>query len=132
MKNDPTGQQHELVTKTKNQPSSKSKLKHEMSEAMPSGNVELKTPSGLLSGLRGVLADRPSNQSNSRSVGSGSAGTRTQSMRSGVDEGEKYLYPTSSNTTVSSDPDNENYGSMSTNNIRHGKGPKQSAAHKYE
>ena len=87
MKNDPTGQQHKLVTKTKNQPSSKSELKHEMSEAMPSGNVELKTPSGLLSGLRGVLADRPSNQSNSGPVKCSTArteGKRSSTSRKGL------------------------------------------------
>jgi len=132
MKNDPTGQQHKLVTKTKNQPSSKSKLKHEMSEAMPSGNVELKTPSGLLSGLRGVLADRPSNQPNSRSVGSGGTGYKPQSMGKGVEEDKPYIYPTGPNTTVASDSDNENYGSKSSNNIKHGKGPKQLATHKWE
>ena len=132
MKNDPTGKHHELVTKTKSQPSSKSKLKHEMSEAMPSGNVELKTPSGLLSGLRGVLADRPSNQANSRSVGSGGTGYKTQSMEKGVEADKPYIYPTGPNTTVASDSDNENYGSKSSNNIKHGKGPKQPSTHKWE
>lgn len=132
MKNDPTGQQHKLVTKTKNQPSSKSKLKHEMSEAMPSGNVDLKTPSGLLSGLRGILADRPSNQSNSRSVGSGSTGYKTQSMGKGVEEDEKYIYPTGPNTTVSGNSSNDNYGGWSTDNIKAAPGRSLAKMHKSE
>ena len=50
-KNDPTGKQHYDVTSTTSQPHPKSTLKHEMSEAMPSGSYEPKTPSGILCGL---------------------------------------------------------------------------------
>ena len=118
-KNDPTGKQHYDVTSTTSQPHPKSTLKHEMSEAMPGGSYEPKTPSGMLSGLKGVLADRPANQSNSKSIGQGGYGKKVQSERTSVETGsEKYLYPTGSDTTVSSDSDNENYGSQSSNNIK--------------
>jgi hypothetical protein len=118
-KNDPTGASNRTVTETKNQPHPKSTLKHEMSEAMPGGSYEPKTPSGVLSGLKGVLADRPANQSNSKSIGQGGYGKKVQSERTSVETGsEKYPYPTGSDTTVSSDSDNENYGSQSSNNIK--------------
>ena len=121
---------HYDVTATDAQPHSKSTLKHEMSEAMPGGDYAPKTPSGMFGGLRGTLADRPSNQSNSKAVGAG-ANARNQSSQSGMGGGGKYIWPTGPDTTVSSDSDNENFGSMSTNNI-HGKGPKQPKTHKYE
>lgn len=114
-KNDPTGKAHATVTKTSSQPSSKSTLKHEMSEAMPSGNVELKTPSGFLSGLSGI--NQPSNKSDSRSVGAGS-GAKNQSSLKGLGGDNLYIYPTGPDTTVSSDSDNENFGSASANNIK--------------
>ena len=118
-KNDPTGKAHHDVTVTTSQPRAKSTLKHEMSEAMPGGSYEPKTPSGMLSGLKGVLADRPANQSNSKSIGQGGYGKKVQSERTSVETGsEKYPYPTGSDTTVSSDSDNENYGSQSSNNIK--------------
>ena len=132
-KNDPTGKAHYDVTATKSQPHAKSNLKHEMSEAMPSGSYEPKTPSGMLSGLKGVLADRPANQSNSKSVGQPGYGDLTQSSKPGLNSDKgNYPYPTGSGTTVSSDSNNENYGSQSSNNIKHGKGPKQPSTHKYE
>ena len=68
-KNDPTGKQHATVTKTSSNGAS---------------GTELLTPKNLLSGLKGVLADCAANMSNSDAVGSGK-GTRTQSMRAGVD-----------------------------------------------
>jgi hypothetical protein len=118
-KNDPTGKAHHDVTVTTSQPRAKSTLKHEMSEAMPSGDYTPKTPSGMLSGLKGVLADRPANQSNSKSVGQPGYGDLTQSSRAGLNPDKAgYPYPTGSDTTVSSDPYNENYGSQSSNNIK--------------
>ena len=118
-KNDPTGKQHYDVTSTTSQPHPKSTLKHEMSEAMPGGSYEPKTPSGMLSGLKGVLADRPANQSNSKSVGQPGYGDLTQSSRAGLNSDKAgYPYPTGSDTTVSSDSYNENYGSQSSNNIK--------------
>ena len=118
-KNDPTGASNRTVTETKNQPHPKSTLKREMSEAMPGGSYEPKTPSGMLSGLKGVLADRPANQSNSKSVGQPGYGDLTQSSRAGLNSDKAgYPYPTGSDTTVSSDSDNENYGSQSSNNIK--------------
>lgn len=133
-KNDPTGKAHYDVTKTSSQKAAKSNLKHEMSEAAPSGDFAPKTPSGMLSGLRGVLADRASNKSDSRSVGASGPGStaKTQSSRPGIDYGKPYPYPTGPDTTVSSDSDNENFGSQSSNNIKHGKGPKQPKTHKME
>ena len=132
-KNDPTGKVHHEVTATKSQPRSKSTLKHEMSEAMPGGSYEPKTPSGMLSGLRGVLADCAANKSDDKKVGQPGYGDLTQSSKSGLNSDKaSYIYPTGSNTTVSSDSDNENFGSQSSNNIKHGKGPKQPANHKYE
>jgi hypothetical protein len=119
-KNDPTGASNRTVTETKNQPHPKSTLKHEMSEAMPGGSYEPKTPSGMLSGLKGVLADRPANQSNSKSVGQPGYGDLTQSSKPGMggSGSAEYIWPTGSDTTVSSDSDNENYGSQSSNNIK--------------
>jgi len=132
-KNDPTGKAHYDVTATKSQPRAKSNLKHEMSEAMPSGDYAPKTPSGMLSGLRGVLAEHAANSSSSKSIGQGGYGKKVQSERTSAETGsENYPYPTGPNTTVASDSDNENYGSQSSNNIRHGKGPKQPSTHKYE
>lgn len=132
-KNDPTGKVHHEVTATKSQPRSKSTLKHEMSEAMPGGSYEPKTPSGMLSGLRGVLADCAANKSDDKKVGQPGYGDLTQSSKSGLNSDKvSYIYPTGSNTTVSSDSDNENFGSQSSNNIKHGKGPKQPSTHKYE
>ena len=122
---------HYDVTATDAQPHSKSTLKHEMSEAMPGGDYAPKTPSGMFGGLRGTLADRPSNQSDSKNMGRGNFGGAAQSNRTGVDGAMNYPWPTGPSTTVSSDSDNENFGSMSTNNI-HGKGPKQLKTHKYE
>ena len=118
-KNDPTGKAHHDVTVTTSQPRAKSTLKHEMSEAMPDGSYAPQTPSGMLSGLRGVLADHAANSSNSKSIGQGGYGKKVQSERTSVETGsEKYPYPTGSDTTVSSDSDNENYGSQSSNNIK--------------
>lgn len=132
-KNDPTGKAHHDVTVTTSQPRAKSTLKHEMSEAMPGGSYEPKTPSGMLSGLRGVLADCAANKSDDKKVGQPGYGDLTQSSKSGLNSGKaSYIYPTGSDTTVSSDSDNENFGSQSSNNIKHGKGPKQSSTHKYE
>ena len=117
--NSPLGKANHTVTKTTSQPDPKGTLKHEMSEAMPGGSYEPKTPSGMLSGLKGVLADRPANQSNSKSVGQPGYGDLTQSSRAGLDSDKAgYPYPTGSDTTVSSDSDNENYGSQSSNNIK--------------
>jgi hypothetical protein len=131
-KNDPTGKQHYDVTKTSSQPGAKSSLKHEMSEAMPSGSYAPQTPSGMLSGLRGVLSDHAANQSDSKSIGKGGYGKKVQSEQESVEATRNYPYPTGPDTTVSSDSDNENYGSQSSNNIKHGKGPKQPSTHKYE
>ena len=118
-KNDPTGKIHYDVTATKSQPHAKSLLKHEMSEAMPSGNYEPKTPSGLLSGLKGVLADRAANKPDDKKVGQPGYGDLTQSSKSGLNSDNiSYPYPTGSDTTVSSDSDNENFGSQSANNIK--------------
>lgn len=86
-KNDPTGKQHYDVTKTSSQKSAKGTLKHEMSEDMPSGDFSPKTPSGMLSGLRGVLADRASNMSNEKSVGSGSGPVKAKSQNAGMGGG---------------------------------------------
>ena len=117
--NSPLGKANHTVTKTTSQPDPKGTLKHEMSEAMPGGSYEPKTPSGMLSGLKGVLADRPANQSNSKSVGQPGYGDLTQSSRAGLNSDKAgYPYPTGSDTTVSSDSDNENYGSQSSNNIK--------------
>ena len=112
---------HYDVTKTDAQPSPKGTLKHEMSEDMPEGDVELKTPSGFLSGLRGVLSDRAANMSNSDYVGIKGPGStaKTQSSRPGVEKGKPYPYPTGPNTTVSGNSHNDNYGAHSSNNIKH-------------
>jgi len=117
-KNDPTGKQHYDVTKTSSKPGAKSSLKHEMSEAMPSGSYAPQTPSGMLSGLRGVLSDCAANRSDSKSIGKGGYGGAAQSNRKGVEDMDNYPYPTGSDTTVSSDSDNENYGAHSSNNIK--------------
>ncbi len=82
-KNDPTGKQHATVTKTTSTPGAK--------------NTELMTPKNFLSGLSGVLADCAANESDSGSVGSGK-GTRTQSMRAGV-ESSVNLKPSKSSST---------------------------------
>lgn len=80
-KNDPTGKTHKVLTKSTSQ------------GAPPA----LHTPKNLLSGLKGILADSASNQSDSSSVGSG-GGARTQSMRAGV-SGNVNLKPNSSSST---------------------------------
>ena len=49
-KNDPTGKQHETVTKTSSQPS-----------------TELMTPKNMLGGISGI--NRPSNKSDAKNVG---------------------------------------------------------------
>ena len=117
--NSPLGKAHHTVTKTTSQPDPKGTPKHEMSEAMPGGSYAPQTPSGMLSGLRGVLADHAANSSSSKSIGQGGYGKKVQSERTSVETGsEKYPYPTGSDTTVSSDSDNENYGSQSSNNIK--------------
>ena len=125
---------HYDVSKTDAQPSPKGMLKHEMSEDLPGGNVELKTPSGFLSGLKGILADHSANPSDSTLVGLKGPGstTKTQSSRKGIEEGKPYPYPTGPDTTVASDSDNENFGAHSSNNIKNGKGPKQPKTHKWE
>jgi cobalamin biosynthesis protein CobT len=117
--NSPLGKANHTVTKTTSQPDPKGTLKHEMSEEMASGDYTPKTPSGMLSGLRGVLADHAANSSSSKSIGQGGYGKKVQSEHTSVESGsEKYPWPTGSDTTVSSDSDNENYGSQSSNNIK--------------
>jgi hypothetical protein len=81
-KNDPTGKTHATVTKT---------------TSNPGASTELMTPKNFLSGLSGILADCAANESDSTSVGSGK-GTRTQSMRAGID-GSVNLKPSKSSST---------------------------------
>ena len=116
--NSPLGKANHTVTKTTSQPSSKSTLKHEMSEAMPSGSYAPQTPSGMLSGLSGVLSDCAANRSDSKSIGKGGYGKKVQSEQESVEATKNYPYPTGPDTTVSSDSDNENYGAHSSNNIK--------------
>ncbi len=81
-KNDPTGKQHKDVTKTSSQPNVKGDLKDNERSAPRTGSFEVKTPSGIAgSGLKGI--NRPSNDSASKSVGSG-GGASNQSSKSGL------------------------------------------------
>ena len=82
-KNDPTGKIHSTVTKTSSQKSGRGMLQADKTGGSDSGDTELKPASSFLGGLRGVLADRPSNQSNSTTVGGG-GGARNQSSRPGT------------------------------------------------
>ena len=81
-KNDPTGKQHKDVTKNSSQPNVKGDLKDNERSAPRTGSFEVKTPSGIAgSGLKGI--NRPSNDSASKSVGSG-GGASNQSSRASV------------------------------------------------
>lgn len=82
-KNDPCGKAHFDVTATTSQKHGKGTLQQDKTGDSSSGDLIPKTPSGMLGGLRGVLADRPSNQSNDKSVGAG-ANAKNQSSRPGV------------------------------------------------
>ena len=82
MPQDPTGQTHQNVTKTKNQSNAKGSLKQTTSVAAKSGSFELMTPSGLAgSGFSGI--NKRSNDSASKAVGSG-GGASNQSSRASV------------------------------------------------
>lgn len=82
-KNDPTGKQHYDVTSTTSQKHGRGTEKQDKTGDSSSGDMTPQTPKNMLGGLRGVLADRPSNQSSEKSVGSG-ANAKNQSSHPGV------------------------------------------------
>ena len=85
MPQDPTGQTHQNVTKTKNQSNAKGSLKQTTAGAVKSGDYTLMTPSGLAgSGLSGI--NRASNKSSEKAVGSG-GGAKNQSSQNGLGGG---------------------------------------------
>jgi hypothetical protein len=88
-KNDPTGKQHYDVTTTSSQKHGKGTEKQDQTGSSSSADFTPKTPSGFLGGLKGVLSDHSLNASDSRSFGTGGAGTsaKTQSSRPGVGGG---------------------------------------------
>lgn len=74
---------HYDVTKTDAQKAGKGTEPHDKAGSSDAGDIELKTPSGFLSGLSGI--NKPSNSSSATNVGSGNYGDHTQSSRPGIE-----------------------------------------------